>query len=177
VGVHFGNGQDRPAPGDYDGDGKIDVAVFRPSDGTWYIRKLIHAGDGGRPFWQRQRRDRAGDYDGDGKTDIAVFRPSDGTWYIRNSSTWPRWHPNTGNGLDRPNFPPITTAMAKPTWPCSGPSDGPWYLRYSTTGTTVGVHWGQRERRACLVTTTATEDRYRRLPSSDGTCTSGTRRR
>jgi hypothetical protein len=26
-----------PAPGDYDGDGRTDIAVFRPSAGAWFV--------------------------------------------------------------------------------------------------------------------------------------------
>ena len=34
--VTFGIASDTPAPGDYDGDGKTDVAVFRAAEGNWY---------------------------------------------------------------------------------------------------------------------------------------------
>jgi hypothetical protein len=70
-----------------DSKGKGNIAVFRPSTGTWFVRgssgsaTYVWGGGADIPV--------AGDYDGDGKADIAVFRPSTGTWYIRYSSGAP----------------------------------------------------------------------------------------
>ena len=39
VSVSWGLSTDVPAPADYDGDGKTDPAIFRPSTGLWAILK------------------------------------------------------------------------------------------------------------------------------------------
>ena len=70
---------------DYDGDGKSDVSVFRPSDGAWYLQQST-SGFYGTVFGFGSDKIVPADYDGDNKTDIAVFRPSNGYWYQLRSS-------------------------------------------------------------------------------------------
>lgn len=71
-----------PRRADFDGDGKSDVSVFRPSDGIWYLSQSTNGFAAAR-FGLANDKIVPADYDGDRKTDIAVFR--DGTWYLLRS--------------------------------------------------------------------------------------------
>jgi len=81
---------DRPAAGDYDGDGVTDIAVWRDQrDATW--RVLPSAGgfsDANAwilPLGRRGDTPIFGDYDGDGRADPAVWRG--GWWHVIKSSS------------------------------------------------------------------------------------------
>ena len=81
----WGLNGDQPLNGDFDGDDKRDLAVYRASNNTWYIRQSSN-GLVRYELWgvSTDRRIPA-DFDGDDRSDLAVWRPSTGTWIIRNS--------------------------------------------------------------------------------------------
>ena len=70
-------------PGDYDGDGISDLALFNSPTGEWFVRgmdgQILAYGTawGGAGFIAI-----GGDYDGDGANDFAAYDPSSGAWYV-----------------------------------------------------------------------------------------------
>lgn len=74
---------------DFDGDGRTDLSVFRPSEGNWYLNRST-AGFSVIKWGISSDTLVPADYDGDGKTDTAVMRLSNtlGTpdFYILNSN-------------------------------------------------------------------------------------------
>lgn len=96
--------------GDYDGDGKMDPAVFDEPSGTWHVQLSdrgfeLQSFVWGGPNWTPIQSD----YDGDGRADLVAYNRVTGTWcflYSRNAFVspvyidafgGPGWTPVTGD--------------------------------------------------------------------------------
>ena len=128
-------------PGDFDGDHRAEVTVFRPSNGVWYIRNSVTGLDQGLLWGGQGDVPVVGDYDGDRVSDMAVFRPSSGTWYIRSSITGLLTAFVWGGVGDVPVQGDYDGDLATDV-AVFRPSNGTWYIRSSNTGLTFALVWG-----------------------------------
>ena len=127
--------------GDYDGDGKADITVFRPSTGVWHMVPSGSSAPTAFAWGNGADRPVSGDFDGDGKTDIAVFRPSNGTWYIVPSTGAAPSGFAWGNGADV-TVPGDYDGDGKTDIAVFRPSNGTWYVRAVNGGGAVRASRG-----------------------------------
>ena len=127
---------------DFDGDGETDIAVFRPTDGYWYITQSSIGAFRAEAFGASVDKIVPADYDGDGKTDIAVFRPSTGYWYFTDSSTGAFRFTQFGQTGDLP-APGDYDGDGKADICLYRPSTSTFYFLRSTDGVFQFLQWGQ----------------------------------
>jgi DNA-binding beta-propeller fold protein YncE len=129
--------------GDYDSDGVTDVAVYRPSSGTWFSLDSSSENAAYRfRGWGVQASGDVpvpGDYDGDGVIDPTVYRPSTGSWFILEShANWFGWGA-AGDTL----MPGDYDGDGKTDAAVYRASTGVWYVRPSGGAPSWNVTFGQ----------------------------------
>lgn len=126
--------------GDFDGDGKSDVAVFRANSGEWFSLRS-QAGFNGLQWGQELDKPTPADFDGDGKTDVAVFRPATGDWHIIKSSDNSVITIQFGVAEDLPR-PADFDGDGRADLCVFRPSNGVWYRLNSNNGQFVAIQFG-----------------------------------
>lgn len=144
----WGNGMERdqliteaddaavPVAADYDADGTIDLAVWRPSDGRWRV-DLSSGGEIDTAWGLAGDVPMTGDFDGDGRSDLAIYRPSNRRWYVRSGAPG---HPllfriTYGLPGDVPFAANVSAAHAGDEVVMYRPSTGLWYALAPTSAT------------------------------------------
>jgi hypothetical protein len=136
--VLWGQLNDKPIPADYDGDGRTDIAIFRPSTAYWYLLRSS-LGFQEQQFGISMDIPVPADYDADGKANFAVFRESTGVWYTSLNPAINYGAIPLGQSGDIPSpgyydFDPRADAAVF--------RQGDWFIFQSTTGSVRSAHFG-----------------------------------
>lgn len=124
------------SPFDFDGDGRADVAVFRPSDRVWYLNRS-QAGLSATQFGLSTDKISPADYDGDGRTDISIYR--DGTWF---------WLKSSDNSIRAAQFGNTTDIPVPADYTGDGPAElavyrnGTWWTLDLENNQTSTIQFG-----------------------------------
>ncbi len=136
-----GNPTAMAVPGDYDGDGRAEPAVFDSQNGRWHIvpmdlpQTVHHLGQPGD-------LPAAADYNGDGRIEPAVFRPAKGTWL---------WADGAAARLGQPGDQPVPEDYdgdGRADLAVFSAQTGTWTVQRSSDGVDTHHLWGEAGDRA-----------------------------
>jgi uncharacterized delta-60 repeat protein len=127
---------------DFDGDGKTDLSIFRPSAGEWWYLRSSDGQNRAFQFGSSSDKLTPADFTGDGKTDVAFFRPSTGEWFVLRSEDNSFYSFPFGTSGDIP-FVGDFDSDNKADSGVFRTSNSTWYIRKSSDGTAIIQQFGQ----------------------------------
>lgn len=126
---------------DFDGDGRADFAIYRPSTNEWYILRSSDFQLAREVFGIAGDIPAPADFDGDGRTDIAIFRPSSGDWWYKSSVDGQQKFVHFGKQGDVPR-PSDFTGDGRDDFVVFRPSENYWYRANSVNGQPSNLGFG-----------------------------------
>jgi uncharacterized delta-60 repeat protein len=126
-------------PYDFDGDGKADIGVFRPANGSWYIRLSSNGSLSALQWGTSGDLPEPADFNGDSRNDFVVYR--NGIWYITyfgNSNTQAMQFGTTGDIPVAADY----DGDARADFAVFRPSNSIWYILRSSDNVLQAIQHG-----------------------------------